>query len=84
MDENKTLLNELPDEDLNEVAGGGTYTKDGYLKTTIGYSCSAYQCECGETGQHIHPISPRTPISATCGFCRWHSTLRCNNPINKR
>lgn len=34
---------ELSDEELANVSGGGCYTADGYLKTTIGYKCEYYE-----------------------------------------
>lgn len=34
---------ELADEELDNVSGGGCYTNDGYLETTIGYRCGYYE-----------------------------------------
>jgi len=34
---------ELSDEELDNVSGGGCYTKEGYLETTIGYKCEYYE-----------------------------------------
>lgn len=87
-------LNEISEEELNEVAGGGTYTRDNYLKTTNFYSCEHFECRsCGKRGEHydipagqenFSGHSPAVLVSANCSNCKWHSTLRCNNPINKR
>lgn len=89
MGKEKMLLNELPDEELDEIAGGGTYTRDGYLKTTGGYSCQYFKCKaCGQEGEHQHSANDGTGRSIytvkLCRQCTWHSTLRCNNPANKK
>lgn len=34
---------ELSDEELDNVSGGGCYTDEGYLETTIGYKCEYYE-----------------------------------------
>ncbi len=34
---------ELSDEELDNVSGGGCYSDDGYLMTTIGYGCEHFE-----------------------------------------
>lgn len=42
MPEDEKRLNELEDEELNEVAGGGTYNKDDYLRTAATFNGCKY------------------------------------------
>ena len=75
---------ELSDEELDNVAGGGCYSNDGYLLTTIGYKCKFYE----ET--------PEKPfgVKGTCCRCKYWdragangyepvgAPLKCLNPNN--
>lgn len=67
----KMILNELEDDELDEIAGGGTYNKKGYLKTSAFYKCDYFERENG-MGEPC------------CGACKWHKTLLCTNPLNQR
>lgn len=51
---------ELADDELDNVSGGGCYTDDGYLKTTIGYGCEHY-----EEGPDL------VGVKGTCCRCKW-------------
>jgi len=78
---------ELSDDELDNVAGGGCYSKDGYLKTTIGYGCEYFEKsqKKGEVG-----------IKGTCCACKYwdHAArigyeevgrpVRCLNPNNMK
>ena len=75
---------ELSDDELDNVAGGGCYSNDGYLLTTIGYKCKFYE----ET--------PEKPfgVKGTCCRCKYWdragangyepvgAPLKCLNPNN--
>lgn len=37
----------LNDDELEAVTGGGVYSPDGYLQTTVGYSCSEWRASEG-------------------------------------
>ena len=77
---------ELSDEELDNVAGGGCYAKDGYLKTTLGYKCRYYE---------ENPVKPYG-VKGTCCRCKYwdHDSrngyeevgrpLRCFNPNNMK
>lgn len=77
---------ELSDEELDNVAGGGCYAKDGHLLTTIGYKCRFYE---------ENPIKPYG-VKGTCCRCKYWDTryrvgmepigspLKCLNPRNMR
>lgn len=76
---------ELPDEELDNVAGGGCYAKDGYLKTTIGYKCKYFE-KSEEYGG----------VKGTCCACKYWDhdgrnsyevlgrPVRCFNPNNMK
>lgn len=76
---------ELSDDELDNVAGGGCYSKDGYLKTTIGYGCKYF-----EKSETIGGIK------GTCCACKWWDQdsrigyeevgrpLKCLNPNNMK
>ena len=77
---------ELSDEELDNVAGGGCYAKDGYLKTTLGYKCRYYE------ENSVKPFG----VKGTCCRCKYwdHDSrngyeevgrpLRCFNPNNMK
>lgn len=76
---------ELGDDELDTVSGGGCYSSDGSLLTTIGYGCSHYEKD-EEIGG----------VDGTCYTCRyWQkenstgyifvgASLKCTNPLNRR
>ena len=76
---------ELADEELDNVSGGGCYAKDGYLMTTAGYRCGAF-----EEIERANAFG----LMGTCIRCRhWDhdkgtgyevigAPLRCLNPKN--
>lgn len=51
---------ELSDVELDNVAGGGCYTEDGHLLTTIGYGCEHYE-------EGLDLIGAK----GTCCRCKW-------------
>ena len=77
---------ELSDDELDNVAGGGCYNKDGHLMTTIGHRCRYYEEDTSET----------FGMNGTCMKCKywdddnWNGyetlgrPLRCLNPNNDR
>lgn len=70
---------EMSDDELNNVAGGGCYKKDGYLP--IGNGCDFYEENPDESG-----------VKGICGTCKYcdkkHGTLgqplRCIHPSHRR
>lgn len=86
---------ELADDELDSVAGGGCYGKDGRLVVTNKYTCAHYRCpECGKTTQHWHTISPQysypysvkiTPTCHYCAYCVYEKGLfLCTHEANRR
>ena len=77
---------ELADEELDNVAGGGCYAKDGYLWTTIGHKCKHY----------VQSDNPPPGVKGTCYMCKYWDLdqatgneilgfpLKCLNPINSK
>ena len=77
---------ELSDEELDNVAGGGCYAKDGYLWTTIGHKCRYYE----------QSANPPAGVKGTCYMCKYWDfdqatgneilgfPLKCLNPINSK
>ena len=78
-------MGELSDEELDNVAGGGCYARDGALMTTIGYKCKNFE------------RSPeRKGVKGTCYECKYWdygnaegneifgNPLKCLNPNNYR
>ncbi len=77
---------ELNDDELDNVAGGGCYAKDGYLWTTIGHKCSHY----------VQRENPPAGVKGTCYMCKYWDLeqasgneilgfpLKCLNPINSK
>lgn len=76
---------ELSDNELDNVAGGGCYARDGALMTTIGYKCKNFE------------RSPeRKGVKGTCYECKYWdygnaegneifgNPLKCLNPNNYR
>ena len=76
---------ELSDDELDNVAGGGCYARDGALMTTIGYKCKNFE------------RSPeRKGVKGTCYECKYWdygnaegneifgNPLKCLNPNNYR
>ena len=52
---------ELSDEELDNVAGGGCYSKDGHLWPTIGHKCKYYE----------ESILNPTGVKGTCCRCKY-------------
>lgn len=77
---------ELSDEELDNVAGGGCYARDGYLWTTIGHKCRHYE----------QKDNPPPGVKGTCYLCKYWDLdqatgneilgfpLKCLNPINSK
>ena len=77
---------ELADEELDNVAGGGCYARDGYLWTTIGHKCRHYE----------QKDNPPPGVKGTCYLCKYWDLdqatgneilgfpLKCLNPINSK
>ena len=71
---------ELSDDELDNVAGGGCYNKDGHLMTTVGHRCRYYEEDTSET----------FGMNGTCMKCKYWDDdtlgrpLRCLNPNNDR
>lgn len=83
---------EIEDDELDSVSGGACYTKDGYLKTTIGYGCQYFERKSGVN---------KNAIDNTCYACKYWgdhfdeygtaapiiivgAPLTCWNPNNKK
>lgn len=76
---------EVSDDELDLVSGGACYTKEGFLSTTCGYSCSYFEEDPGVGG-----------VYGTCYCCKYWklacaSTLyllgmpaTCTHPMNKK
>ena len=87
---------ELSDDELDNVAGGGCYAKDGRLVVTIDHLCYHFICKrCGSkrgTGQYAescngcrHTRIDSAAHCATCKFCTYEKGLwLCNNPENNK
>lgn len=78
---------EIKDDDLDNVSGGGCYSPDGYLKTTIGYGCNKYERVDGAI----------SGVDGTCYLCKYWNrdgsympllvmgqSLKCMHPENRR
>lgn len=78
---------EIKDDDLDKVSGGGCYSPEGYLKTTIGYGCDLYERVDGAI----------SGVEGTCYMCKYWNragsfmptiimgqALKCMHPGNKR
>jgi len=80
------VTGELSDEELDNVAGGGCYAKDGCLWTTIGHKCRHY----------VQRENPQPGVKGTCYLCKYWDLdsasgneilgmpLKCLNPINSK
>lgn len=76
---------EVTDDELNNVSGGGCYSDDGYLQTTIGYGCEHYERDPEGLG-----------IDGTCCRCKYWDmrsasqlivvgqTAPCTHPANRK
>ena len=76
---------EVSDDELDSVSGGACYTKEGFLSTTCGYSCSYFEEDPGVGG-----------VYGTCYCCKYWklacaSTLyllgmpaTCTHPMNRK
>lgn len=82
---------ELCDEELDNVAGGGCYKKDGRLVVTVGYSCDCYQCKYCDVAYTDHYCLGKSATSAewvkkncnSCRYCSYENALwLCNNVKN--
>lgn len=54
---------EIGDDDLDKVSGGGCYSPEGYLKTTIGYGCDLYE--------RVEGTASGAGVEGTCYMCRY-------------
>jgi hypothetical protein len=85
---------ELADDELDNVAGGGCYSGEGYLVVTAGYYCNLWKCnKCGSTelkmtnfGEKILCINGDSlQRCADCSYCISQAGLvLCSNPGNKQ
>lgn len=81
---------ELSDDELDNVAGGGCYRKDGSLSVSSHYCCEHFQCDtCNETGPHYHKFGGygiSRKYDPRCGHCRWAKSAAtiCSNPLNNK
>ena len=78
-------VGELSDDEISNVSGGGCYSEDGYLQTTIGYGCEHYEA---------HPEG--LGIEGTCCRCKYWDmnsasqliifgqTAPCRHPENRK
>lgn len=81
---------ELSDEELDGVAGGGCYYKDGRLVVTCDYRCKRFKCSCcGKefapkwSEQHKCRGGLRSSDCSTC-YYKTNKGIRmlCNHPLN--
>ena len=88
---------ELSDDELDNVAGGGCHKGDGRLVVTINYGCGNWACKyCGQLApdprcrrcpNHSYNLTPpNTPgICNTCKHMSYEKGLwLCNRPANKK
>lgn len=87
---------ELSDEELDNVAGGGCYFRDGRLITTIVNSCDCWTCKrCGSSeydklGINTHVCKKNNPsdegYKVRCDNCKYcvyeHGFWLCNHYAN--
>lgn len=77
---------EIGDDDLGKVTGGGSYSPEGFLKSTIVYNCNLFEYAEGAVGP-----------KGICYMCKYWSrnidclslevegkTEKCMHPENKR
>lgn len=76
---------ELSDDEISNVSGGGCYSDDGYLQTTIGYGCEYYESYPDALG-----------VDGTCCCCKYWDmnsasqliifgqTAPCRHPENRK
>ncbi len=74
---------EMSDDELNNVAGGGCYTKDGRLVVTAFHFCNAWKCSaCGKSWERKYRyessygselVCPDCGKTANCGSCKYCS-----------
>lgn len=81
------MTDELADDELNNVSGGGCRKSDGRLVVSAGYSCGYWECnKCGvkwkNAGYGTFKCS-RCGKSSHCNNCYWCSYEKglwlCNN-----
>ena len=85
---------ELDDDDLDNVAGGSCYNKNGYLKITSSVQvCDLFDCGCGS----FYPAKfdaltkkcGNCNLIAQCSNCTWYveggwSSAYCSNPATRK
>ena len=79
---------ELSDEELDNVAGGGCYAKNGKLVVSAMHQCGDFRCKKDDGTQHQNITGPR--YCSTCGiitycfrckYCSYENGLwLCNHP----
>ena len=85
---------ELSDDELDNVAGGGCYGKDGRLVVTGGYRCEGWEMNynmISEESMELYRLigdNPADYYAHTCASCKYLTTEAgmhyCNNPINRQ
>ncbi len=85
---------EMSDDELDNVAGGGCYTKDGRMVTTVGNWCNNFVCKKCGGNIDMGSVSGSDRACGTCGgpvycntckLCTYEKGLwLCNNPYNKK
>ena len=83
---------ELPDEELDNVAGGSCYASDGRMVVSLGYVCHGFHCK--KDGSYAKGFMCMTPhckkcgAVANCGACQHCSYEKglwlCNSPDNTK
>ncbi len=83
---------ELSDDELDNVAGGSCYAKDGRMVISLGYVCHNFRCKEDDGGATnwicIVPNCYNCGATANCGQCKYCSYEKglwlCNNPENNK
>lgn len=91
---------ELSDDELDNVAGGGCYARDGRLVVTVGHQCRNFGCKAcgadgtvmlggnGEWSEGYLACAGCKTSAVDCNRCRYCSyeggRWLCNNPRNSR
>lgn len=84
---------EISDDELDNVAGGGCYAKDGRLVVTNGYHCGGWEMDYGKFSEEdlefyrLTGDKPENYYGHNCCICKYFTTEAgmhyCNNPINR-
>lgn len=84
-------MGELNDDELDNVSGGGCYTKDGRLVVTVAHSCSHWTCSpCYSATRYlIHAEGGRCPkcgkkkACTNCSYCTYEGgKWLCGQPLD--